>query len=86
MENQVENIVKNSAGNSISALAYGNITESVRAAIRRWHGSIDDQFANIDNVVNILTAHQSTWIIPTDLLAQLTANRNQLQEALNSKI
>jgi hypothetical protein len=57
----------------------GSITEGVLAGIRRWHGSIDDQFSNIENLINVITAHQSTWMFPPDLLMQLTANRDQLQ-------
>jgi hypothetical protein len=61
----------------------GNITEGVLVAVRRWHGSIDDQFSNIDNLVNVITAHQTVWIIPPDLLMQLTNNRDQLQLLIN---
>ncbi|MDR2424762.1 MAG: hypothetical protein LBD59_08575 [Prevotellaceae bacterium] len=34
------------------------ITEGVLAGIRRWHGSIDEQFSNIDNLVSVVTSHQ----------------------------
>jgi hypothetical protein len=69
---------------ALGAALVGGITEGVLAGIRRWHGNIDDQFSNIDNIVNVVTAHQATWAMPTDMLAQLTGNRNQLQ-ALISK-
>ncbi|MDR1271042.1 MAG: hypothetical protein LBK82_16125 [Planctomycetaceae bacterium] len=61
----------------------GGITEGILAVVRRWHGSIDDQFSNIDNLVNVIMAHQSTWSIPHDLLMQLTNNRDQLQILIN---
>jgi hypothetical protein len=60
-----------------------NITEGILAAIRRWHGSIDEQFSNIDNIVTVVTAHQSTWSMPPDLLQQLTGNRDRLQTLIN---
>jgi hypothetical protein len=58
-------------------------TDGVIANMRRWHGSIDDQFNNIDNLVNIVVAHQLTWMMPEDLFAQLVANRGQLQGLIN---
>ncbi|MDR1865178.1 MAG: hypothetical protein LBR08_06355, partial [Bacteroidales bacterium] len=57
------------------------IPEGVLASIRRWHGSIDEQFANIDNLVTTITAHQ--WGLPGNLLAQLTTNRNSLQTLIS---
>ena len=68
---------------ALGAVAFGNITEGVLAAIRRWHGSIDDQFSNIDNLVSLITAHQPAWSMPADLLQQLTNNRDRLQELIN---
>jgi hypothetical protein len=61
----------------------GSITEGVLAGVRKWHGNIDEQFSNIDNLVNVITEHQSTWTIPPDLLTQLTNNRDQLQVLIN---
>jgi hypothetical protein len=60
----------------------GNITEGVLAAVRRWHGSIDDQFGNIDNLVKLIEQHP-TWSIPTPLLVQVSTNRDQLQVLIN---
>jgi hypothetical protein len=60
-----------------------NITEGVLANIRRWHGSIDEQFSNIDNLVTVITAHQTTWPIPANLYQQLTGNRDHLQALVN---
>ena len=37
---------------AVGAVAYSSISEGVLAGIRKWHGSIDDQFGNIDNLVN----------------------------------
>jgi hypothetical protein len=44
--------------------SHGGITGGVLAAVRRWHGSIDDQFSNIDNLVTTVTDHQSVWAMP----------------------
>jgi hypothetical protein len=56
----------------------GSIPEGTLAAIRRWHGSIDDQLSNIIKVTGILTEHKAAWIVPTQLLDPLTANCNEL--------
>jgi hypothetical protein len=64
------------------ALAAGVIAESVLAATRRWHGSIDDQFSNIDNMVGVLQMHPE-WGVAPDLLGQLTNNRDRLQTLIN---
>jgi hypothetical protein len=60
-----------------------NIAEGVLAAARRWHGTIDDQFSNINNFVTLVLSHQPAWVIPEELLLLLTANRDQLQELIN---
>ena len=74
-----------SVGGLIFALAFSlsAVPASVLAGIRKWHGSIDDQFDNINNLVNTIEAHSSTWTIPADLLAELTSNRDQLQLLIN---
>jgi hypothetical protein len=77
------------AGNGlIVALALGvippnSITDGVLANVRKWHGNIDDQFYNIDNLVKLIVAHQLAWVIPADLLSQLTNNRDQLRELIS---
>jgi hypothetical protein len=63
---------------ALGAMVYGSITEGVLASIRRWHGSIDEQFSNINNLVSVVTSHQPAWSMPPDLLQQLTSNRDQL--------
>ena len=68
---------------ALGAVAHGAIAEGVLANIRQWHGGIDDQFASIDNLVNVATEHQPAWAMPPDLLAELTANREQLQGLIN---
>jgi hypothetical protein len=61
----------------------GNISDAFLAAIRRWHGSIADQFAAIDNLVNVIQAHQPAWTIPDDLLKQISDSRDALQVLIN---
>jgi hypothetical protein len=68
---------------AFGALAYGTISEGTLVGIRRWHGSIDEQFTNIDNLVNLVIEHQPQWMMPSDLFAQLTDNHNQLQTLIN---
>jgi hypothetical protein len=61
----------------------GNITAGVMENVRRWHGSIDDQFANINNLVNNITEHKVAWTVPAAMLADLTYHRNELQKLIN---
>jgi hypothetical protein len=68
---------------ALGAVVYGSVTEGVLASIRRWHGSIDEQFSNINNLVTVVTSHQPAWSMPPDLLQQLTGNRDRLQELIN---
>jgi hypothetical protein len=68
---------------AVGAVVLGSIPEGVLAGIRKWHGSIDEQFGNIDNIVNLVTEHQPQWMMPPDLLMQLTDNHNQLQTLIN---
>ncbi|MDR1331067.1 MAG: hypothetical protein LBK07_03100, partial [Tannerella sp.] len=59
------------------------IMEGVLATVRKWHGGIDDQYSNIDNAVKVLTAGQTKWVLPKDLLDELTANRNQIRTLID---
>jgi hypothetical protein len=68
---------------ALGAVLAGSITEGVLAGVRRWHGSIDDQFSNIDNLISVVNAHQATWGMPPAMLAQLTGNRDQLQTLIS---
>ncbi|MDR0712716.1 MAG: hypothetical protein LBF89_00400 [Bacteroidales bacterium] len=52
------------------------IPEETLAIARRWHGSIDEQFGNIDNLVLIIQAH-GAWGTPPQF-TQITTNRTQL--------
>ena len=74
-----------SFGGLVFALAFSlaAIPESVLANIRRWHGSIDEQFDNIDNLVNTIEAHSTTWTIPAELLTQLSEIRTLLQQLIS---
>jgi hypothetical protein len=63
---------------AVGAVTYGSIPSEVLAGVRRWHGTIDDQFNNIDSAVNILTASQTKWVVPKELLEDLTADRDSL--------
>jgi hypothetical protein len=63
---------------ALGAIAYANIPGEVLANIRRWHGKVDDQFGNIDNLVNTVQAHQPQWNFPQTLFQQLSDNRDRL--------
>jgi hypothetical protein len=68
---------------AVGVLAYGAVSEGILAGIRKWHGSIDEQCGNIDNIVILVNEHQPLWRMPPDLLMQLTDNHNQLQTLIN---
>ncbi|MDR2359517.1 MAG: hypothetical protein LBD87_06955 [Prevotellaceae bacterium] len=64
---------------SLGVVAIGNITEGVMQNIRSWHGSIDDQFTAIDNLVKLIQQHQPGWDLPVDQLTELSAHRDELR-------
>jgi hypothetical protein len=68
---------------ALGAVVSGNIAEGILANIRRWHGSIDEQFGNIDNIVKLVQEYQPIWNMPPDLFMQLTDNHNRLQDLIN---
>ena len=57
--------------------SYSNISPETLTAAKRWHGSIDDKFVNIDNLVVTIQAHAS-WGTPTAVFQQIVSNRAQL--------
>jgi hypothetical protein len=57
-------------------ITYSNIPAEVLATSRRWHGTIDEQFGNIDNVVVTIQGH-SAWGTPP-VFSQIVTNRTQL--------
>ncbi|MDR1562183.1 MAG: hypothetical protein LBS54_03715 [Dysgonamonadaceae bacterium] len=82
-EDAVNNLADSGDILAFALLMSGNIPGGIFASVRKWHGSIDDQFSNIDNLVNKLTEHQKEWIVPPTLLDLLTTNRNALQTLIN---
>jgi hypothetical protein len=66
----------------LGTMAHSSIPEGILAGMRRWHGGIDKRFAAIDNAVSLIEAHQPVWSMPSDLLTQLSGNRNRLQELI----
>jgi hypothetical protein len=63
---------------ALGVATYSDIPAEVLANIRRWHGSIDEQFDNIGNLVNVLDANAVPWSVPSDLLFSLKENRATL--------
>jgi hypothetical protein len=68
---------------ALGMVAQGNIAAGVLQNVRRWHGGITDKFAAIDNLVNEVMAHQSTWAMPAALLTQLTTARSEVLVLIN---
>jgi hypothetical protein len=60
-----------------AAAGRGNISSETLAASRRWHGSIDERFSNIDKLVVTIQAHQQTWGVPPQF-QQVVDNHTQL--------
>ncbi|MDR0422895.1 MAG: hypothetical protein LBH72_07790 [Proteiniphilum sp.] len=67
---------------ALGAVTYGDIPAEVLAGIRRWHGTIDEQYNNICNVTDMLTAHQTDWSVPQELLQRLAGNRSELGDLI----
>jgi hypothetical protein len=70
------------AGGTVSMAFAGGITRSTipgetLAAARRWHGTIDEQFSNIDKLVVTIQAH-SAWGTPPQF-SQVVTNLGQLR-------
>jgi hypothetical protein len=63
---------------ALGASMNGNIPAEALANIRRWHGSIDEQFSNISNVADTLAAHLTDWNVPKELAQQLLDDRDRL--------
>jgi hypothetical protein len=63
---------------ALGAVTYSDIPAEVLAGIRRWHGTIDEQYGNVSNVANTLAAHLTDWDVPQALSQQLIGNSNQL--------
>lgn len=64
---------------ALGVAAHGDVMEGLLANARRWHGSIDEQFAAIDNLLGIILGHQPAWDVPAALLSELTDNHSELQ-------
>jgi hypothetical protein len=60
-----------------AVITYSDIPAEALAAARRWHGTIDDQFSNIDNLVTMIQRH-SAWRTPPSVFSQILTNRTQL--------
>ncbi|MDR0667896.1 MAG: hypothetical protein LBF90_04685 [Prevotellaceae bacterium] len=64
---------------ALGVAAHGDVMEGLLANARRWHGSIDEQFAAIDNLLSIILGRQPAWDVPAALLEELTNNHSELQ-------
>ena len=71
------------SGFMLGAAVFGAFSEGVLADTRKWHGSIDSKFSNIDNLVSRVKEHQTEWNMPSALYAELTGNHSQLQMLVN---
>jgi hypothetical protein len=68
---------------ALGVVTYGNIPEGILAAIRRWHGSIDDQFSAIDNLTTLLETGITKWVVPEAMLQELKDRRDTLQKLID---
>jgi hypothetical protein len=60
---------------------HSQITEGVMEKVRLWHGKIDEQFSNIDNIVTMLAAHPK-WVISPEMSGKLIAAHEKLQKLI----
>ncbi|MDR0733703.1 MAG: hypothetical protein LBF08_06560 [Dysgonamonadaceae bacterium] len=67
---------------AMGAVTYANISDEIIANIRRWHGTIDEQFSNIDNLFNLLKDNGTQWSVPEEMLSNLTDHRNELADLI----
>jgi hypothetical protein len=57
------------------------ILDELLSDARKWHGSINEQFERVDNLLRVVALHKS-WPVPAELMAELIANRDRLQELI----
>jgi hypothetical protein len=50
--------------------------------IRKWHGTIDEQFDRVNNFLTIVQKHKE-WPVSADLMQTLAANRDKLRELID---
>ncbi|MDR1338799.1 MAG: hypothetical protein LBK58_01910 [Prevotellaceae bacterium] len=65
---------------ALGTATQSSLTEAVLLGIRKWHGSIDDKFSNVKNVVDLIQTNQ--WPLPADLLKELTGYCSVLQDLI----
>jgi hypothetical protein len=72
------------AGSSVTfAFAFAApVPEGILANARRWHGRIDEQFGNLDNLVKTIQAHLPAWDISAQLVAVLVDRRDKLGQLI----
>jgi hypothetical protein len=63
-----------------ATLSQVDILEAVLADVKKWHGKIEEQFKNIDNVYDILSMYAlPAWNVPSAMIADLKLYRDRLQ-------
>jgi hypothetical protein len=68
---------------SLGVVAYGSISETITSVTRRWHGSINNKYSNIHNLVELVLKNQPVWQMPNDMLNRLVQSRDELQVFIN---
>jgi hypothetical protein len=61
-----------------AAVTFSDIPAEELAVARRWHGSIDEQFGNIDNLVVSIQGHTAWGTPPAPTFSQIVTNRGLL--------
>jgi hypothetical protein len=65
-----------------AGVVLAEIPDSVLSRIKGWHGSIDDQYYNIVNLVRTISDNQQKWKFPAEALNDLVLRREQLRELI----
>jgi hypothetical protein len=67
---------------ALGVITVSDLSEGTLAAIRHWHGNIDEQYSAIDNVTTLFAASVAKWAIPAEMLTRLTTDRDALQKLI----
>jgi hypothetical protein len=59
------------------------ISEGIITKVKGWHGNVDEQFSNIDNVAVLLKAHLKLWDVPNEMYTIVNDSRAELQVLVN---
>ncbi|MDR1414612.1 MAG: hypothetical protein LBI96_02270 [Odoribacteraceae bacterium] len=66
----------------VMGMKRADIPEGFIEIFKKWHGSISEQFYNIDRATDLLLANRSKWPVPQAVVDHITEARPKLQELI----